>query len=526
MTRSAARGTSSATRASAPTPTCTRSATRSGRGTARRRSPTAPSILQYIKDTAAEAGIDEHIRFNHRIVARRLVDRRRPLARHRRAHRHRRDGRAHRAASSSRAAATTATTTATCPTSPGMDRFAGTIVHPQAWPEDLDYAGKRVVVIGSGATAVTLIPSLADDGRARHDAPALADLHRLAARPRTRSPTLLRRDPARAAGRAAPSAGARRSRTQGFYQLSQRRPELVKRMLRKGVERQLPEGYDIDTHFTPRYDPWDQRLCLVPDGDLFKAITAGHGVGRHRPRSTRSPRRASLLAVGRASSRPTSSSPPPGSSCSSSAASSCRVDGEPVDLAEQAHLQGDDARGRAEPRPRRRLHERLVDAEVRPHVRLRHAGCSTTCATTGLRQCTPREPRRRRSPPQPLLGLSSGYVQRAADRFPKQGSTFPWQVHQSYLRDYRALKRRRHRRRRDGVLQPRPRRGRRWPRPPPRRHPDEGLRRAGRRHHRRRIRHRPGARPRAGRPRRAPRAVRHRRGRPGRDRRAAARAPA
>ena len=141
----------------------------------------------------AEAGIDEHIRFHHRIVARRLVDRRRPLARHRRAHRHRRDGRAHRAASSSRAAATTATTRATCPTSPACDRFRGTIVHPQAWPEDLDYAGKRVVVIGSGATAVTLIPSMAETAGARHDAPALAQLHRLAARPRTRSPTLLRK---------------------------------------------------------------------------------------------------------------------------------------------------------------------------------------------------------------------------------------------------------------------------------------------------------------------------------------------
>ena len=108
--------------------------------------------------------------------------------------------------------------------------------------------------------------------------------------------------------------------------------------------------------------------------------------------------------------------------------------------AEQAHLQGHDARGRAEPRPGRRLHERLVDAEVRPHVRLRRPACSTTCTTTGPAAVHAGQPRRRRSPPQPLLGLSSGYVQRSADRFPKQGSKFPWQVHQSYLRDYRALK--------------------------------------------------------------------------------------
>ena len=199
------------------------------------------SILQYIKDTAAEAGIDQHIRFHHRVVARRLVQRRRPLARHRRAHRHRRDGRADRRLPLLAAPATTATTTATCPTSPAWTTSPAPIVHPQAWPEDLDFTGKRVVVIGSGATAVTLVPALAAVGRARHHAAALADLHRLAARAQPRR-------------RAAPQGAARRSRpgrrpsgshalvTQAFYQLSRRYPELVKRMLRKGLERQLPAG--------------------------------------------------------------------------------------------------------------------------------------------------------------------------------------------------------------------------------------------------------------------------------------------
>ena len=192
-TPSAARGTCSATPASAPTPTCSRSATRSVRGTARSRSPTAtrscstsrtppprPASTSTSASTTASCAADwstDDARWTH----------------HRRAHRHRRDGRAHRAASCSRAAATTATTTATSPTSPGMDRFAGTIVHPQAWPEDLDYAGKRVVVIGSGATAVTLIPSMAETAGARHDAAALADATSPRCRPRTRSPTLLRR---------------------------------------------------------------------------------------------------------------------------------------------------------------------------------------------------------------------------------------------------------------------------------------------------------------------------------------------
>ena len=87
------------------------------------------------------------------------------------------------------------------------------------------------------------------------------------------------------------------------FQLSRRRPQLVKALIRKGVERQLPPGYDVDTHFKPRYNPWDQRMCLVPDGDLFEAICDGPRVGRHRPDRDASPRRAS-------SSRPAPSSRP------------------------------------------------------------------------------------------------------------------------------------------------------------------------------------------------------------------------
>ena len=297
-TPSAARGTCSATPASAPTPTCSRSATRSGRGTARSRSPTATSILQYIKDTAAETGIDEHIRFHHRIVARRLVDRRRPLARHRRAHRHRRDRRAHLPASSSPAAATTATTRATSPTSPAWTASPGTIVHPQPWPEDLDYAGKRVVVIGSGATAVTLIPSLAETA---------AHVTML-----QRSPTYIASLPAKnpIAHAAAPgparrgwpapairwfnAAHAPRASTSS----ASAGPALVKRLLRKGVERQLPKGYDIDTHFTPTLRP-------VGPAPVRRAqrrpVQGDQGRARRRSSpttSTPSPRRASCSQSG------------------------------------------------------------------------------------------------------------------------------------------------------------------------------------------------------------------------------------
>jgi monooxygenase len=159
------------------------------------------------------------------------------------------------------------------PVFPGTERFGGPIVHPQHWPEDLDWAGKRVLVIGSGATAVTLVPAIAE--RAAHvtmlqrspsyilTLPAMDPL----ARPILR---LLPERPAFAVLR------WKNILQQIFvYQLSQRRPALVRRILRRLTAWQLPRGYDVDRHFSPRYDPWDQRLCVVPDGDLFRAIRAG-----------------------------------------------------------------------------------------------------------------------------------------------------------------------------------------------------------------------------------------------------------
>jgi monooxygenase len=229
-----------------------------------------PSILRYIRETATEAGVDRHIRFGHRAVraewssadARWTVE-----AVH--------DGEPVRL---------TADFLYSCggyyrydaghaPEFPGIERFGGTVVHPQHWPEDLDYADKKVVVIGSGATAVTLVPAMTD--RAAHV-------------------TMLQRSPTYVVSLPAEDAianvlrrwfGARRAYpivrwknvvlTTLFYQLSRRRPRVVKSMIRKGAIRQLPEGYAVDTHFKPRYQPWDQRLCLVPDGDLFTAIRQG-----------------------------------------------------------------------------------------------------------------------------------------------------------------------------------------------------------------------------------------------------------
>ncbi|MEI7559564.1 MAG: NAD(P)/FAD-dependent oxidoreductase [Actinomycetes bacterium] len=155
----------------------------------------------------------------------------------------------------------------------GIEDFAGTVIHPQKWPQELDYSGKRVVVIGSGATAVTLIPSMA--GTAEH----VTMLQR--------SPTYViptpKRDPvvmffSRFLSPDRVYAIARRKSifTQEMvWNMSKKRPNLVRKWIIKTVTKQLPEGYDVDKHFTPKYNPWDQRLCVVPGGDMFRAIRKG-----------------------------------------------------------------------------------------------------------------------------------------------------------------------------------------------------------------------------------------------------------
>jgi monooxygenase len=228
------------------------------------------TILGYIRDTAAEAGIDRRIRFGHRVL---------------------------RAAWSSQDARWTVDAVhrgepvrLTCyflyvcsgyydydaghaPHFPGIERFGGTVVHPQQWPADLDYTGKNVVVVGSGATAVTLVPAMSE--RAAH----VTMLQR--------SPTYILSVPAAdtIANRLRRVLGPRRAYpivrwknvalSTLIYQLSRRRPHVVKSMIRKAAIRQLPSGYDVDAHFKPRYQPWDQRLCFAPDGDLFTAIRQG-----------------------------------------------------------------------------------------------------------------------------------------------------------------------------------------------------------------------------------------------------------
>ncbi len=295
------------------------------------------------------------------------------------------------------------------PEFPGLDAFEGTVVHPQEWPEDLDYAAKRVVVIGSGATAITLIPSLAKD--AAHVTMLQRSPTYIVSMP-AKDPlaNLLRRTlPSRVSGPVIRWFKA--LTTQASYFLSKRRPELVKSVLKRQVIRQLPAGYDVGTHFTPTYNPWDQRLCLVPNGDLFKAIREGsasvvtdhiktftkHGIvldsGDAPRRRHRRHRHGARVALHRRH-------PPDG-----------RRRGRR--RAEPAHLQGDDARGV----PNFAMSIGYTNASWT-------LKCDLTCDyvtkllnhmhDTGLRQCTATN-QDETITKAPLMGLSSGYIDRAPE---------------------------------------------------------------------------------------------------------------
>jgi monooxygenase len=396
-----------------------------------------PEILRYIRDTAAEAGIDEHIRFGHRVVA---LEWRSDEARWHVTAERRVDGNG-----------ILETFELTCgfvfsctgyyrydrghqPEFPGVGDYSGTLVHPQSWPDDLDYAGKRVVVIGSGATAITLIPALATE--AAHVTMLQRSPSYIATMPR-HSPLarLLRR--VLPGGRAdAATRWVHALGTQGFYRLSKRRPELVKRMLRRGLDRQLPAGYDIDTHFTPLYDPWDQRLCLAPEGDLFAAIRGGRAsvvTDRVDTFTETGIRLASgdeleadivvtatgldLLFLG---------------------GMSVTVDGTGVDPGARLTYKGMMLEGV----PNLAMAVGYTNASWTLKCDLT---CDYVCRLLNhmregrLRQCTPRNTGADVTAT-PLLALNAGYVRRSVHLLPKQGSRFPWQVHQSYLRDYRAMK--------------------------------------------------------------------------------------
>ncbi len=317
----------------------------------------------------------------------------------------------------------------------GREDFGGLIVHPQQWPQDLDCAGKRVVVIGSGATAVTLIPALAQT------AAAVTMLQR--------SPsyvmTLPQRDPiANALRRLLPDGLAYRitrrlnvGRQRLIYGLSMRHPRLVRRLVRALAKRQLPEGYAIDTHFKPRYDPWAERLCAVPDGDLFKAISEGRA-SVVTDRIVRFSERGILLESGEELEADVIVTAT-GLQLLAFGGIELEVDGERVEPDRTVAYKSMMLSGV----PNFAFAVGYTNSSWTLKVDL---VCEHLCRMLALMDARgqdsvmpvlddPTVERR------PLLDFHAGYVRRASHLFPKQGSHGPWTVEMSYAADRARLRR-------------------------------------------------------------------------------------
>lgn len=319
------------------------------------------------------------------------------------------------------------------PEFPGQDQFKGRVVHPQDWPEELDYSDQRVVVIGSGATAVTLLPAMAE--QARHI-------------------TMLQRTPSyvmpipskdRLARRLRPLLGPkwahaitrRANIAQGalFFRFCQSFPNAARRLIRNLNAKMLPPGYPVDVHFNPPYNPWEQRLCAVPGGDLFKVISAGKasietdhierftadGIllrsGKHLP--------ADLIVTAT------------GLNLLPLGGLPLRVDGEAVNPAEHVIFKGmllSDVPNFATAVGYTSSSWTLKIGLICEHL-CRLLNHMNEC---GVDVCTPRVPPGLKT--EPLLNFGAGYVQRSASTLPRQGTAFPWTMSWSYASDARVFR--------------------------------------------------------------------------------------
>ncbi len=392
-----------------------------------------PDIRNYIEEAAREHGVVDQIRFGHRVLradwdsqtARWTVTCERPAI--------------------GDTIRLTATWLQCCsgyyaydgghtPDFPGRERFSGQVVHPQAWPEDLDYAGRRVVVIGSGATAVTLVPAMTD--RAEHV-------------------TMLQRSPSYLVSlpdsdpiddfvrRILPDMPAYKLvrlkhalLTQVSYNLSRSHPGLARRLLLKGVAMHLPEGADLKRDFTPRYNPWDERVCAVPNADFFEALRRG---------------RSSVVTDSIETFTETGILLSSGTELQADIV--VTATGFNVQMLGGAQVVVD---GR-EVNPGDTVAYKAMMLSRVPNVAFTfgytNASWTLRADLTAVHMCRllrymdqhgydycepvePDGPERR-----PFLDLTSGYIRRAIDLMPKQGARHPWTVNQDWFRDLRMYKR-------------------------------------------------------------------------------------
>ena len=381
------------------------------------------SIRTYIEDTAREYGVDGSIRFGHKAA--------------------RADWSSAEAVWTVEAEADGDSRRFTCsflylasgyydyesgyrPDWPGEADFAGRIVHPQFWPDNLDVAGKRIVIIGSGATAVTLAPALAEQ-RAQV--------------------TILQRSPSYVVSRPSRDALARRigpnlTRWKNvllgayFFKRARTKPDKVRAAIRKLAAADLPPGYDIDRHFNPAYNPWDQRVCLVPDADLFRAIGRGE-VEIVTDRIARFTKDGIALDGGeelKADIVVTAT----GLVVKLLGGMTIAVDGRPVTIADHLSYKG----AMLSDVPNLAVSFGYTNASwtlksdltarwvCRLLNRMDRQGAAVAVPVLGDANIERK----------PMLDFSSGYVQRAQSHMPKQGTAKPWKVHQNYPRDVLALR--------------------------------------------------------------------------------------
>ncbi|WP_323762631.1 NAD(P)/FAD-dependent oxidoreductase [Maricaulis sp.] len=385
-----------------------------------------PAIRQYVTDTASENGIDRHIRFGHRVVA---ADWNSAIARWQVTAV---DGEGQEKVFSVRflmmCSGYYRYDQGYLPEFAGYNDFRGEIVHPQLWDRELDHAGKRVVIIGSGATAVTLVPAMAET--ASHVTMLQRSPTYIAARPSVDGV-------AEALRKALPAKLAyllSRIKNIGLaiyiYQISKRWPNFVKKAVIKAVRDELGEGFDVETHFTPSYNPWDQRFCLAPDGDFFQVLKSGKAdiVTDHIECFTTT----GIQLKSGATLDADIIVPATGLEMQLAGGAQISRDGAVVDPADlytyRGMMLGDV--------PNFALAFGYTNASWTLKVDLT---CERVCRMlnhmekTGTDIAIPQVPDDIK--PEPLLDFSSGYVQRALAHLPKQGDRAPWKTYQNYVQD-------------------------------------------------------------------------------------------
>jgi len=391
-----------------------------------------PAILSYIRQTAEDCGINRHIRFGQRAVKASwssatslwIVDIQ---------------------GSDSGMAQLTCKHLHMCsgyynyaqghmPGWPGMERFKGRILHPQQWPDGLQYDGTRVVVIGSGATAVTLVPAMAE--RASHVTMLQRSPTYIVSRPAVDpiATALNRHLPAKPAYWLARWKNILLQRY--FYATARHKPDAVRRLILGGVRAELGPDYDVQKHFNPRYAPWDQRLCLVPDGDLFAALRQGRAsvvtdeIDYFTEQGIRLRSGTELAADIIVTAT--------GLELQFLGGMALAVDGEAVNLAAALSYKGVMYSGVPNlttafgyTNASWTLKCDLISVYLCRLLRFMDA--------KGYAACRPERGDAGASA-ETTLPLASGYVQRAQDRLPKQGLAWPWRSHQNYIKDLLAFR--------------------------------------------------------------------------------------